>query len=92
LAKKVADNAKNNGSDKHLASLWKHYATKKGRAPVDISVMAAIDKDLKHFRGLLEAIKDWLLSDKVVIYGHRVRWCWRKPGSIISMMSPRRVI
>jgi hypothetical protein len=72
LAKRVADNAKknakNNGSDKHLASLRKHYATKKGRIPVDISVMAAIAKDLKHFRGLLEPIKDWLLSDKVFIY------------------------
>ena len=72
LAKKLADNAKNNpknnGSEKHLASLRKHYATKKDRVPVDISVMAAIDKDLKHFRGLLEPIKDWLLSDKVFIY------------------------
>ncbi len=35
---------------------------------VEIPITEAIDMDLKHFQTLLEPIKDWLLSKKVVIY------------------------
>ena len=62
------NNANNNGTEKHYASLRKHYAKKKARVDVEISVAARIALSPDYFASLLEPISDMLLSPKAIIY------------------------
>ena len=45
-----------------------HYARKKARVPVEVSIAARIDLSPDYFAALLEHISDVLLSPKVIIY------------------------